>query len=190
MEIKTLTRRQKYTMRVLQEAYVELLQESADGDVSVVDLCHRADVNRSTFYYYYKDMEDFKDRTISYIFQQIFAVLHNVKEDVASDPQLQIRKALNITLENQNLCSQLLCESRVELVCKALEENLILFWNDILTTTCSPEIAKLSYNYFCGGLARVWINWIESDYAADVDEVAVLIERIIVHYYAMLGTYS
>ena len=190
MEDKKLNRRQRYTINVLQESYVDLLQESPDGNVSVVALCERADVNRSTFYYYYADIEDLKDRTISFIFQQIFEVLHNVKKGTPMDAQRQIRSALNITLKNRKLCRQLLCNNRAELVAKALEDNLTLFWDDILTTSCSTEVAKLSYSYFCGGLARLWIRWIESDYAASVDEVAVLAEKIIEYYYAMLGHYA
>lgn len=183
MEEKKLNRRQKYTINALQEAYVDLLQESADGNVSVVELCQRADVNRSTFYYYYSDIEDLKDRTISHIFQQIFEVLKDVKKGT---PHQQIRSALNITLKNKKLCRQLLCDSRAELVAKALEDNLALFWYDILSTGCSDAVAKLSYSYFCGGLARLWVGWIKSDYAAPVDEVAALVEKIIVHYYVML----
>lgn len=189
MEERKLTRRQKYTINMLQEAYVDLLQESADGNVSVVELCQRADVNRSTFYYYYTDIEDLKDRTISYIFQQIFEVLHNVKKDNPGDAHQQIRNALNITIKNKKLCRQLLCDSRAELVAKALEDNLSLFWYDILSTGCTDAIAKLSYSYFCGGLARLWIGWIESDCATPIDELAVLIEKIIVHYYTMLENF-
>lgn len=186
METKKLTRRQRYTINVLQETYAELLQESPDGNVTVVELCRRADVNRSTFYYYYADIADLEDSTISNLFHRSFEVLRGVQRDNPGDAGQQIRKALNVIRENKKLCRLLLRDRRENLVTKALEDNLELFWTDILSTGCSESVAKLLYGYLCGGMAKLWTRWVESDCATPVDEMTDLIEKVVVYYYRML----
>ena len=56
---KEMSRRQRMTIRLLEEAYLELLDE--EGEVTVAALCERADVNRTTFYRYFSDMEAFTE---------------------------------------------------------------------------------------------------------------------------------
>lgn len=50
-------RRVKMTKRLIKDAYVELTIEQPDHKPSVTDVCARADVNRSTFYTHYKDLD-------------------------------------------------------------------------------------------------------------------------------------
>lgn len=51
-------RRVKYTLSALKEAMINLLQEKHISKISVVALCERADVNRSTFYAHFQDPYD------------------------------------------------------------------------------------------------------------------------------------
>ena len=59
------------TKRLLKDALTELLSEKEFGAVSVTDICTRADVNRSTFYAYYKNprelLQELEDDTLSKI---------------------------------------------------------------------------------------------------------------------------
>ena len=40
----------------LHRALLELLQEKQWNEVTITDLCEKAKVNRSTFYYYYENL--------------------------------------------------------------------------------------------------------------------------------------
>ncbi len=51
-------RRVKRTKRVLRECLFELLENATIDEITVKELTERADVNRSTFYFYYKDIGD------------------------------------------------------------------------------------------------------------------------------------
>ena len=58
-------RRVTMTRRLLKDALIELLREQSIYQISIRELCQRADVNRTTFYKYYgsqfdllADMED------------------------------------------------------------------------------------------------------------------------------------
>lgn len=52
------SRRVRMTKRLLKDALLELMQEQDLVNISVTAICEAADVNRSTFYNYYKDPAD------------------------------------------------------------------------------------------------------------------------------------
>ena len=70
-----LTRRQKLTIRIFEDAYMDLLEEHDAKDITIVMLCEAADMNRTTFYRRYIDIEDFRSQMTETLFQQIFSVL-------------------------------------------------------------------------------------------------------------------
>lgn len=54
----TESRRTRYTRRAIQDAFIDLLREKPLGQITVSELCERADVNRSTFYAHYSSLQD------------------------------------------------------------------------------------------------------------------------------------
>lgn len=181
-----LSRRQQYTVHMLQETYIDLVKELGAGNVSVAELCRSADVNRTTFYRYYTDIEDMSDQMVSGMFEQIFSILDQQPTGASQSARKQIVHALNATLKNRKLCRYLLSDSHTDLAEKALEDHLTLIKATILSTGCSESEAELCYSFFCGGMARLWVNWITSDFAVPKERVALYIEQFILHFYAML----
>ena len=185
MPEEKLTRRQLYTVHMLQETYIDLLKKKPAHEISIVELCEQADINRTTFYRYYKDLDDLGEKMTEELFQQIFSILNAAPQPGVS-AQKQILQALNATLKNRKLCRHLLSDSHSDLAEKSLEENLTLIKATVLSTGCTPEEGKLCYNYLCGGLARLWVSWINSNFKTPKEKVALMIEEIIVRYYEML----
>lgn len=56
-EAKT-NRRVRFTRSALREAFIDLLLEKPILSITVKDICARADINRSTFYLHFKDVND------------------------------------------------------------------------------------------------------------------------------------
>ncbi|MDE5616411.1 MAG: TetR family transcriptional regulator C-terminal domain-containing protein [Clostridia bacterium] len=50
------TRRVKMTKRLIKDAYIELLERNPSKRLSITDICKVADINRSTFYMHYEDV--------------------------------------------------------------------------------------------------------------------------------------
>ncbi len=67
---KTEDRRVKRTKKALRDCLFQLLDEKSVEDITVKELTAMADINRSTFYFYYKDIEDM----IVQIQNEIYAV--------------------------------------------------------------------------------------------------------------------
>lgn len=51
-------RRQEKTKQAILQALIDLIDQKGLDQVSVSDLCQQANINRSTFYLHYKNMED------------------------------------------------------------------------------------------------------------------------------------
>lgn len=190
------SRQQQYTTNALRDAYLELLQEVPADKISIVQLCERADVNRTTFYRHFTSISDLREKLTEDLFRQIFEVLGDYPLSEAlkeysrhpKPPRQQILRALNITIKNRKLCKRLLCEEHTDLAIKALEENLLLFQATIRSTGCTEAEANLCYSYICGGVANLWTHWISSDFAAPKEKVAQIMEAIIMSYYSLLSS--
>ena len=53
-----LDRRSKYSQAAIQEAFLKILDDKPLDSITVTEVCNVADVNRGTFYKYYKDVPD------------------------------------------------------------------------------------------------------------------------------------
>lgn len=183
----TLTRRQRYTIRALQDACIELMQEKNGKNIFVTELCERADINRTTFYRYYDTIEDLTTEILTDKFEEIFSVLDAVPNTTAS-AQEQILVALETTMRNRKLYRYMLADAHSDFTEKALMDHLTLIRESIAGTGCPDTVTDLCYNYICGGIARLWVNWIESDFAVPKEKTAAIIEAIINRFYDLLGT--
>ena len=186
MEEKKLTRRQQITIQMLREAYVDLLKESDAKDITIVRLCEAADVNRTTFYRYYLDLEEFVSAMSTELFYQIFSVL-DIAESKSLVPRKKILQALNITLKNKKLFQHLLRDSHTGFVEKAMEEKLTLIKASVMGTGCTEGQGEICYSYLCGGLAGIWSKWVAQNCSTPKEQVAQIIEQFITSYYITLG---
>lgn len=187
MATENLSRRQQYTVKILQETYIDMLKEKTSGSISVVELCGAAEVNRTTFYRYFTDIEDLKSYMISDLFNQIFSPLNALPTDASHSSQKRILQALNATIKNRKLCRHLLSESHTDLAEQSLEKNITVIRDTILSTGCTEADADLCYGYICGGLARLWITWIDSDFKTPKEKVALMIEEFIMGFYNLMS---
>jgi AcrR family transcriptional regulator len=51
------TRKTKYTQMVLKDSLVELMKNKPISEITVKEICEKADVNRTTFYAHYHDQQ-------------------------------------------------------------------------------------------------------------------------------------
>lgn len=70
-KVKTESRRVKMTKQLIQNALLELLEQKPLGKITVTDICKIADVNRSTFYAYYVDIQQLLEEIEVNIINQI-----------------------------------------------------------------------------------------------------------------------
>ncbi|MDE6869795.1 MAG: TetR family transcriptional regulator C-terminal domain-containing protein, partial [Clostridia bacterium] len=65
------TRRVRMTKKMIKDAYIELLEINPDKRLSITEICQRADINRSTFYMHYEDVNQLVKEIEDEILDQI-----------------------------------------------------------------------------------------------------------------------
>lgn len=99
-------RRIRKTKKMLRESLFTLLEKKNLNSITVTELTQLADVNRSTFYLYYRDVLDMMDKLQDEIYEVFFETVvcayetdGNIEKTVG-----YIRKFLEFCKDNVNVC--------------------------------------------------------------------------------------
>ena len=87
--VKKEDRRVRRTKKMLTQALTKLMQEKQVKDMTVKELTELADMNRGTFYLYYKDVYDMLERLEDNLFASLDQILEP-KTGEADDPTRQM----------------------------------------------------------------------------------------------------
>ncbi|MFF2479611.1 TetR/AcrR family transcriptional regulator C-terminal domain-containing protein [Paenibacillus sp. NPDC058071] len=69
--------RVRRTKKMLQQAFIAIMQDKEFYKISIQELARKADVNRATFYLHYRDMDDFIDQLLDELFSDIEEIFRN-----------------------------------------------------------------------------------------------------------------
>ena len=109
MEAKKEDRRVRRTKKLLTQALTKLLQEKQVNEITVRELTDLADMNRGTFYLYYKDIFDMLEKIEDELFENlngIIALRENANVSEQAKPIL--RDLFTFIEDNQEMCRVLL----------------------------------------------------------------------------------
>lgn len=177
---KTEDRRVKRTKRVLRECLFKLLKEKSINEISVKELTEAADVNRSTFYFYYKDIHD--------MVRQIQDEIFDVFNETVIKPQASF-----VTVEDftEYIIRFLLFCKEYESICKFVVNNDP---EDFLATKIKvsllehiPDSKKFfplsdSRAYLTGfAIYAIWntvIDWMNDGMQTQPEEMAEFLARV------------
>lgn len=172
--IRTEDRRVKRTKRVLKECLFELLEKKSIDEISVKELTEAADVNRSTFYFYYNDINDM----VIQIQNEIFEVF---KEKVLA-PQADFvtvedfiaytRRFLEFLKENESICKFVISNDPNNSLTKKIKKTLFNHIPD--STKIFPE-SDPGYYLTCFALSAFWdtiIQWMYDGMKVPAEQMA------------------
>lgn len=63
--------RVRYTRMIIEQSFLELLQEKPLGKITVTELCEKSQINRATFYKHYLDVQDLLEKIEEDLFDKI-----------------------------------------------------------------------------------------------------------------------
>ena len=162
MSGKPVNRRVQFTKNALREAMIELITEKPLTSITVKDVCARADINRSTFYLHYKDVDsllvEVEDYAIDYIslrfsspehtFDELATFLNHLK---ATPRMCKLFFALGGERGDPRFNRRL-----QELTYKAFERG----WNKHVPVANSDNEKTLVYSYILPGIISVFYAWL------------------------------
>ena len=183
-------RREEYTIRVIKETFLKLLEKNRVEKISVGELCEIADINRSTFYRHYEDIyalfQEVCDDCFNVLFDKLVAnALEESKDEEYS--RKAIRQACEISIRNKKLFSILLFQQPSSSFLSDLTSSLYAFFANSLQLSYPPSSRLDFYNQFLvSGIVGVWLRWMENDCSDSIDNVVSVVDNLVRSYYYIL----
>ena len=164
-ELKKEDRRVRRTKKLLTQALTELLQKKQVNEITVKELTDLADMNRGTFYMYYKDIFDMLEKIEDELFQKLDVIAQTHEH---GDPTQQVKPILldlfRFIEENQEMCRVLLSPNGdmnfLHRLYEAIRERGLEIWKDQMGSLGEEEFDyRYSFVIFgCAGMIRAWVN--------------------------------
>lgn len=171
-------RRILYTKNIIKESLIELLENKEIHEVTVTDICKKADINRGTFYSHYKDAFDLLQSMEDELFDQVIVYLTETPVEDYTD--ILLIKVFELIAENKELCKVLFCKQKDS---KILDRILYVANKanlDKIINTPGFTDAYLNYllKYAIGGIIAVVQTWLENDLVESPRELLAIINNI------------
>ena len=164
-ELKKEDRRVRRTKKLLTQALTELLQKKQVNEITVKELTDLADMNRGTFYMYYRDIFDILEKIEDELFQKLDVIAQTHEH---GDPTQQVKPILldlfRFIEENQEMCRVLLSPNGdmnfLHRLYEAIRERGLEIWKDQMGSLGEKEFDyRYSFVIFgCAGMIRAWVN--------------------------------
>ena len=164
-------RRVRRTKKLLTHGLIQLMKEKQVQDITVRELADLVDVNRGTFYLYYRDIFDMLDSIEQDLFDQVNQLIAAHKGETVLTHILPVLKELCQVLLGQNGDMKFL-KKLSDVVQDAFRREWLMMKKDEVT---------FDYSYAFGALGFVGLlrTWLERDCVEKADDMAVLSDRMI-----------
>ena len=176
-------RRVRRTKKLLTQGLIQLMQEKQIKDITVRELADLVDVNRGTFYLYYRDIFDMLEQIETEIFERFNQIISAHQEGrILSQTQPMFSDLFHFIAENEEMCRTLLSTNGdikfLQRLSDVVEERIRADW---LTHPDGLTEAEFEYRYAfgvlgCVGLVRALL---QNHCAEAADDMAVLADRLI-----------
>lgn len=169
----------RYTKMVIQNAFIQLLNEKPINKITVMEICKIAGINRATFYKYYSDPFDWLEKIEKTIINNAMEIVRNIS--VSNNYEI-IKQFLENTANNIELLAVLTAKygDKIfyeELFAICLKEIAIRNeMDEILTADKHPQWKEYFLTYGCGGTIRCWI---ENGLKEEPSEIAQYLTEVI-----------
>ena len=157
-------RRVRRTKKMLTQALTKLMNQKQLNEITVKELAELADMNRGTFYLYYKDIYDMLAKIENSMFTALYEIMNQHEQAGAlTDLRDMLRKVFEFISENREMCGVLLSEngdmSFLHRLNDLLRERCRAIWN---ARNIPDKDAEYDYYYSfavfgCAGLIRAWL---------------------------------
>lgn len=164
------------TKKQLRDALVELMSSHPIDKISVRDLCVRANINRTTFYYHYKSVVDILVDVETQMESELIKFLKLGDMYIGGNPQQEFYEGIfSFIQRNSDICKYLLNAQReVPFLTKALEMGRAKVFSDIsrIAPNMSGERIEYYYTFVSNGIIGLIRSWLNDGMQESVEEIA------------------
>ena len=177
------------TAKKMNDALLFLLEKKQFEYITIKDVCEKANVNRSTFYLHYENLNDLLDETISQANKDFFGAFSAIERiDISkSNPDelnfindLYLLPYLNFVKEHKTLYKEVKNKStlfKADLIQKEIYDGMV--YKILDKFAIEEKYKKYVFDFFLSGIQSVISNWLKNDCDLDVQIVADIIKYFV-----------
>ena len=180
------------TAKKMNDALITLLETKEFEYISIKEICNIANINRSTFYLHYSNMNDLLEETIKSLnlsFNSHFKSKENESaiiskeniEDLLLINDDHLIPYLNFIKENKNIYKVLKNHPQLFNANKTYEQTFRNLFVPIMNRFGLDEKwHKYLMDFYISGLTSIVLDWVYDDWKIPVQEVSDFIKELIV----------
>lgn len=175
--------RVRYTKQVIRESFVKLRSQKPVEKITVLELCEMAEINRATFYKYYRDIYDLKAQCEQEMIEALISQLRAADLPHARDNLLAI---LNAMYQSRDRYLALRGFNDLHLI-HTLIERTFEERKDYLMQATHPQDQQenlWAYHFMCTGAASVLLEWVSRGMQESPEKVAACLDGMITRLFA------
>lgn len=174
----------RYTRKVIQDAFLDILKEKPVTKITVKEICDQAEINRGTFYKHYRDCYDLLNKIEEDGLREFEKMLASIQ---ATGTQTAVEAILYALRKNSQLIQGLDKSTDGQRFVSRLAGSCFLYMEQWLgpvpPNTPSPTKRDASFAFLAGGSSSVIEWWLRSGMKEPPEEIAALIvtcsERVV-----------
>lgn len=170
------SRRVKMTKSCIKTALLELLDSKPLSKISVTDVCKSADVNRSTFYSYYEDVQSLVYDIETDILNQLPL---SAPMDIDTDARFasELEEFLNFIKANKNMFNFIMIHLSGEEFTERQVKYIAERYRSRAAFSDNLRL-KYSYSYCIYGTIGIVKDWIKGGFPLSCKDLSVLLIRM------------
>lgn len=166
------TRRVKMTKKMIKDAYIELLEINPDKRLSITEICKRADINRSTFYMHYEDVNQLVKEIEDEILNQIPYPAISEGVMLQKEQYIELLKGtFDFIRENRKQFILLLSQLDNSDFKKRIVSTILEKYKGI-TISDNSLLSKYGYMFCINGVVGLLREWIKDNFPISSGELA------------------
>ena len=155
-----------------------LLNEKQIKDITVLELCKTAKINRTTFYKYYKDVDDL----VLKIEESLILDLEKYIEDIKRNYLISYTsKIIEEIKEHKEIYSKLLGKNGDHLflrkILNLVYSQSMIEWQKLLKKASQEDLDNI-YQFIVDGTIGIIEKWISNDCKEDPSYISIFVNKI------------
>ena len=163
-------RRAKITKILLQDAFIELLQHKPFSQITIKEICEKADLNRTTFYLHYIDRDSLIEDIESNARIRIDEYIRTIHAE--NDKEKYISLMLEYIRDNSTLFKILLFNNNNARNQKQFLKYITDTVNENSLAGLTVEQNKYAKEFITNGCLGILAAWFESDFDMSTKKLA------------------
>lgn len=181
MAKSTLDRRTKYTKMVLQNSLFGLLKQKSIDKITVTDICHLADINRGTFYYYYTDVFDLLNQIENELYENFLVYFNQYLESSERNTYLLMIKLFEYLKQEKKIFKVFFSQNGdkdfIKRVYLTAYTSVIEEWKSQKTNLDPQQLDKI-FLFVANGSISLIQNWFDTGLKESPEELASFINNL------------